>query len=440
MKSVNSPVISKQIELWTLDRLIPYARNARTHSETQIAHIAGSIVEFGFTNPILVDSSGGIIAGHARLLAARKLNLEHVPVIVIDYLTDTQKRAYVIADNKLALNAGWDPELLRLELLALEQESFNRDPIGISDKEFEEEFKDLLAELERETGNTDEDAAPDVPETPVTVAGDLWILGNHRLLCGDATGMDSLMQVLAGEQADLVFTDPPYNVAYSQSRKEQGRSRPIANDNLGREFGKFLYDVCVNLLTVSKGAVYIFMSSSELHTLQKAFIDAGGHWSTFVVWAKDHFTLGRSDYHRQYEIMLYGWRQGGNHYWNGARNQGDVWQVNKPRVNDLHPTMKPVELIEHAIGNSSQSRDVVLDPFGGAGSTLIACEKTGRRARLIEIEPNYVDVSIQRWQEFTGRQATLASDGRTFADIAGERLQAKALTTDVDPKIGESDE
>jgi DNA modification methylase len=440
MKSVNSPVISKQIELWTLDRLIPYASNARTHSETQIAHIAGSIVEFGFTNPILVDSSGGIIAGHARLLAARKLNLEHVPVIVIDYLTDTQKRAYVIADNKLALNAGWDPELLRLELLALEQESFNRDPIGISDKEFEEEFKDLLAELERETGNTDEDAAPDVPETPVTVAGDLWILGNHRLLCGDATGMDSLMQVLAGEQADLVFTDPPYNVAYSQSRKEQGRSRPIANDNLGREFGKFLYDVCVNLLTVSKGAVYIFMSSSELHTLQKAFIDAGGHWSTFVVWAKDHFTLGRSDYHRQYEIMLYGWRQGGNHYWNGARNQGDVWQVNKPRVNDLHPTMKPVELIEHAIGNSSQSRDVVLDPFGGAGSTLIACEKTGRRARLIEIEPNYVDVSIQRWQEFTGRQATLASDGRTFADIAGERLQAKALTTDVDPKIGESDE
>jgi DNA modification methylase len=426
---MNFPVIAKHVELWPVDRLIPYARNARTHSEQQVAQIAGSIVEFGFTNPILVDRHDCIIAGHARVLAARKLRLEQVPVIVLDHLTEIQKRAYIIADNKLALNAGWDEEMLRVELAALEQESFNLDLVGISN----EEFKDLLAELERQTMNTGEDAVPDIPETPVTAPGDLWILGDHRLLCGDATVMESVKKVLSGGQADLVFTDPPYNVAYGQSRKQarRGSPRPIANDNLGRDFEKFLYDACFNLLLVASGAVYICMSSSQLHTLQKAFTDAGGHWSTFVIWAKNTFTLGRSDYQRQYEPILYGWRQGGGHFWCGARDQGDVWPANKPRVNDLHPTMKPVELVERAIRNSSRSGDVVLDPFGGAGSTLIACEKTGRQARLMEIEPRYVDCSVQRWQQFTGKQATLATDGRAFAEIARERLPVKEPLTTV---------
>src|SRR5713101_2031282 len=396
--------MAKEIEYWPLDRLIPYARNARTHSDDQIALIAGSIVEFGFVNPILVDSRDGIVAGHGRLLAARKLHLDRVPVIVLDHLSDIQRRAYIIADNRLALHAGWDNEMLGLELAALEQESFNLELLGISDAEFE----DLVTQLERELGNTDDDVAPDAPEVPVTATGDLWILGEHRILCGNATSMDSVDRILSGEQADLVFTDPPYNVGYRQSVKgrRRGPQRPIANDDLGPGFEKFLYSACINLLAVARGAIYICMSSSELHTLHKAFTGAGGHWSTFVIWYKNTFTLGRSDYQRQYEPILYGWRQGSAHHWCGARDQGDVWCLNKPRINDLHPTMKPVELIERALRNSSQRGNVVLDPFGGAGTTLIACEKTGRQARLVEIEPKYVDVSVLRWQQLTGRQAT----------------------------------
>jgi DNA modification methylase len=412
-----NPFIADQFEYRSADDLIPDARNPRIHSDKQVSQIVASIVEYGFTTPVLIDSAGVIIAGHARVLASRKLGLERVPVIVLGHLTEIQKRAYLIADNKLALNAEWDLELLRQEVAATEAELRKLDVF--SDQEYEE----LLAELDQETGAADEDDVPDVPETPVTVAGDLWILGNHRLLCGDSLVMENLEKVLEGSSADMVFMDLPYNVAYRQSSKQQRRrlSRPIANDNLGEDFGKFLYDACVNVITKTRGAIYICMSSSELHTLHKAFTDAGGHWSTFLIWSKNTFTLGRSDYQRQFEPMLYGWREGIDHFWCGARDQGDVWYVNKPRANDLHPTMKPVELVERAIRNSSRRRGVVLDGYSGASPTVIACEKTGRRARLIEIEPQYVDVSVQRWQNFTGRQARLDGDGRTFAEIARER-------------------
>jgi DNA modification methylase len=231
-------------------------------------------------------------------------------------------------------------------------------------------------------------------------------------------------KVLAGGLADMTFCDPPYNVNYGATMKDKlrGKShRKIANDNLGDGFEKFLYDACVNILTVTKGAVYVCMSSSELHTLQKAFRDAGGHWSTFVIWAKNTFTMGRSDYQRQYEPILYGWKEGSKHYWCGARDQGDIWFVKKPVSNDIHPTMKPVELVERAIQNSSKSRDTVLDPFGGSGTTLIACEKAGRQARLIELEPKYCDVIIRRYQEFAGKSATLEADGRSFDEVAAER-------------------
>jgi DNA modification methylase len=303
-------------------------------------------------------------------------------VIVLSHLTEIQKRAYVIADNKLALNSEWDLELLRQEVAATEAELRKLDVF--SDQEYEE----LLAQLDRETSAADEDDAPDLPVTPVTMDGELWNLGSNCILCGDSTVTGNIERVLAGVPAALVLTDPPYNVAYDQSSKRQRHGhRPITNDNLGKDFEKFLFDTCVNILAVAKGAIYICMSSSELHTLYKAFAEAGGHWSTFCMWSKNTFTLGRSDYQRQYEPLLYGWREGGDHYWSGARDQGDVWYVNKPQINDLHPTTKPVELVERAIRNSSRRRDVVLDPFGGAGSTLIACEKTGRQARLIEIEP-----------------------------------------------------
>ena len=414
-----------QVARWPVERLIPYARNARTHSDEQVTQIAASIAEFGFVNPVLAGADGILIAGHARLLAARKLGMTEVPVIVLDHLTEAQRRALVIADNRLALNAGWDEEMLRVELEALREDDFNLELLGFADDEIEA----LLAEPDEPiAGNTDDDAVPEVPETAVTVPGDVWLLGDHRLLCGDATQMEAMEKVLAGGLADLVWTDPPYNVNYGATMKDKlrGKRRAIKNDNLGDGFGQFLRDACVNMLAVTKGAIYICMSSSELHTLQKAFREAGGHWSTFVIWAKNTFTMGRSDYQRQYEPILYGWKEGTDHYWCGARDQGDVWFVKKPVVNDLHPTMKPVELVERAIRNSSKSRDTVLDPFGGSGSSLIACEKTGRQARVIELEPKYCDVMVRRFQEFSGREATLEVDGRTYSVLAAERLGVAA--------------
>jgi DNA modification methylase len=408
------------IERWPLDRLIPYARNPRTHTEEQVAQIAASIAEFGFVNPVLVGADGVIIAGHARVMAARKLGLGEVPVIVLDHLSEVQRRALVIADNRLAENAGWDEEMLRVELEALREDDFHIDLLGFEDAEIEA----LLAQPETESaGLTEEDAVPETAEAAVTVPGDVWVLGEHRLLCGDATVMTDVEKVLAGGLADMVFSDPPYNVNYGATMKDKlrGKKRKIANDDLGDGFERFLRDACTNILAVTKGAIYICMSSSELHTLYRAFTEAGGHWSTFLIWAKNTFTMGRSDYQRQYEPILYGWKEGTDHYWCGARDQGDVWFVKKPFANDLHPTMKPVELVERAIRNSSKSRDTVLDPFAGSGSTLVACEKTGRQARLIELEPKYCDVIIRRFEEFSGKRAVLESDGRGFDEVALER-------------------
>jgi DNA modification methylase len=405
--------IDLQIEQWPIERLIPYVRNARTHSDEQIAQVAASIVEFGWTNPILVGADGVIFAGHARLLAARKLKMLVVPVIVLGHLSETQRRALVLADNQIALNAGWNDDMLRVELESLKGDAFNLDLVGFTD----EELAVILAEPDgANEGLTDPDAVPETEIDAVTVPGDVWILGEHRLLCGDATVMTDVEKVLDGGLADMVFCDPPYNVNYGAD-KRPGAKRTIANDNLGGDFEQFLRDACVNMLTVAKGAIYVCMSSSEIHTLQRVFREAGGHWSTFVVWAKNTFTLGRSDYQRQYEPILYGWKEGTDHFWCGARDQGDVWFIKKPHTNDLHPTMKPVELVERAIRNSSKGRDTVLDPFGGSGTTLIACERSGRQARLVELEPTYCDVIIRRFQEFSGKAATLESSGRTFDEV-----------------------
>ncbi len=405
MTSSATHSLASKIELWDVEALVPYANNPRTHSKEQIAKVAASIARFGFVNPILVDASANVIAGHGRLQAAKQLGLMQVPVIILDHLSEDEKRAYVIADNQLALEAGWDDELLKTELGALADLDFDLSVIGFSDKELAE----LLDGLDGTEGNTDDDAVPEAPAEPKTKTGDVYVLGSHRLLCGDSTVLANVEKVLDGALADMVFTDPPYNVDYGNTAKDKlrGNDRRIMNDNLGEGFEAFLYDACVNMIAVCKGAIYVCMSSSELHTLQKAFVAAGGKWSTFVIWAKNTFTLGRSDYQRQYEPILYGWKQGTDHFWCGARDQGDVWFVNKPTKNDLHPTMKPVELVERAIRNSSKSRDIVLDCFGGSGSTMIACEKTGRQARLIELDPKYCDVIVQRWEEFTGKKAEL---------------------------------
>lgn len=398
-----------KIEIRPIEALIPYARNPRVHNEAQIAQIAASMVEFGWTQPILVDGSNGIIAGHGRLQAARQLGLSKVPVIELAHLSETQKRAYVIADNQLTINAVWDDELLRIELEALREDEFSMALTGFDEAELEE----LLSGEEITIGGqTDDDAVPDVQVQTISSFGDIWILGLHRVLCGDSTAAESYPALLQGRQADMIFTDPPYNVAYT------GAAGSIQNDDLGDGFHDFLLAALTPMLASCRGGVYIAMSSSEFDALQGAFREAGGHWSTFIIWAKDRFTLGRSDYQRQYEPILYGWREGTSRHWCGARDQGDVWQIKKPLKNDLHPTMKPVELVERAIRNSSKPGDIVLDTFGGSGTTLIAAEKAGRVARLVELDPKFVDVIVRRWQEFSGKKAVRESDGLFFDELS----------------------
>ncbi|MBT7443373.1 MAG: site-specific DNA-methyltransferase [Methylococcales bacterium] len=401
------------VEQWSVDKLIPYTNNARTHSDEQVSQIADSIREFGFVNPVLVNGSNVIIAGHGRLLAAKKLGMTEVPVIVLGHLTEAQVKALTLADNKLAENAGWDEELLRIELKALQDMDFDLDLVGFDSTELDQ----LL--LGDDEGLTDDDVIPEVDGEPVSKLGDLWLLGKHRVLCGSATTIDDVETLMGDQLADMCWSDPPYNVDYGNTvrNKIRGNNNKIMNDNLGEDFAQFLYDACLNILLKTKGAIYLTMSSSEIHTLQKAFAEAGGKWSTFIIWAKNHFTMGRSDYQRQYEPMLYGWKDGSDHYWCGDRSQSDVWFINKPVRNDLHPTMKPVELIERAIKNSSKTQDIVFDPFGGSGSTMIACEKTNRQARLIELDPKFVDVIVKRWQEYTGEKAALSANGKLFDEL-----------------------
>ena len=418
MPELRSPIADIKIELRSVDVLIPYIRNAKQHSDAQVAQIAASIREFGWGAPILVDGQNNVIAGHGRLLAARKLGITEVPVVPMAHLTDIQRRALILADNKIGENASWDDELLGLELAELKDGGFDLGITGFSPDEWDA----LIAGDTSNDGLTDEDQVPEVADNPISRTGDVWLLGEHKVLCGDATKAEDYKLLLGEELVDMCFTDPPYNVNYANTAKDKmrGKNRPILNDNMGDGFGAFLQAACQNILSVTKGAVYIAMSSSELDTLQSAFRSAGGKWSTFVIWAKNTFTMGRSDYQRQYEPILYGWKDGADHYWCGARDQGDVWQIKKPHKNDLHPTMKPVELVERALRNSSKSRDIVLDPFGGSGSTLIACEKSGRSARLIELDPKYVDVIVRRWQEFSGKKATRHRDGASWDDAALE--------------------
>jgi DNA modification methylase len=416
---MTSSWLADKIERWPTAKLLPYARNARTHSDEQVAQIAASIAEFGFTNPILAGADGVIVAGHGRLAAAQKLGLETVPVVVLDHLTPMQRRALVIADNRIAENAGWDDDVLRTELAALQDEDFDLALTGFD--------ADALAELLADengagSGETDDDAVPEVTETPVSRPGDIWVMGHHRLLCGDATLAESYQKLLGDGPVDMVFTDPPYNVNYANSAKDKmrGKDRAILNDNLGDGFYDFILAALTPMLSRCQGAVYVAMSSSELDVLQAAFRAAGGHWSTFIIWAKNTFTMGRADYQRQYEPILYGWPDGSQRHWCGDRDQGDVWQIKKPQKNDLHPTMKPVELVERAIRNSSRPGQLVLDPFGGSGTTLIAAEKAQRHAALIELDPQYADVIVRRWQEWTGKQATRESDGTAFDSLTGD--------------------
>ena len=414
--------MAQRIEHWALERLIPYARNPRTHSDAQVAQIAASIAEFGFNNPILVDTKAGIIAGHGRLLAARKLQLKEVPVIILDHLSETQKRAYILADNQLALNAGWDAELLRVKLAALQEEDFNLGLIGFED----EELARLLAAQDAAEGLTDEDAVPDLPETPVSVAGDVWILGNHSLLVGDSTDGAAIAKLMAGESADLIFTDPPYNVDYQGYTEDR---LTIKGDRMtDAEFKQFLEAAFRSCRTVVKpgASLYVCHSSSWQREFQNALESAGFEVRCQIIWAKNTFAWGFGRYKFQHEPLFYAHVAGQKDPWYGNKSQSTLWEEKKPAANRIHPTAKPVELIERALLNSSKAGDVVADLFGGSGSTLIACERRNREARLMEIDPKYADCIIRRWQEYIGKQAVLHEDRRTFEEVSRERLQEAA--------------
>jgi DNA modification methylase len=389
--------------------LIPYIANSRTHSDAQVAQIAASIKEFGWTNPILVSGDDSIIAGHGRLMAARKLGMEEVPVIVLDHLSKSQQRALVIADNQLALNAGWNMDMLKAEIEDLQLDDFDLNILGFDDK-----FLDGLLEPEPTAGLTDEDAVPEVPETPKTVLGDVWVLGNHRLMCGDSTSIDALQKLTEGSLVDMWLTDPPYNVAYEGGTKEK---LTIQNDSMGdNDFRQFLRDAYVAADAVMKaGAVfYIWHADSEGYNFRGAAKDAGWQVRQCLVWKKSSLVMGRQDYHWQHEPCLYGWKEGAAHLWATDRKQTTILEFNKPSRNGEHPTMKPVELFEYQMLNNTKGADLVLDSFGGSGTTIIAAEKHGRYGRLMELDPKYCDVIIKRWQDFTGKQAVHAETGETF--------------------------
>jgi DNA modification methylase len=413
--------MAMHIEHWPINRLIPYARNPRTHCDAQVAQIAASIREFGFNNPILVDTQSGIIAGHGRLLAARKLQLEQVPVIVLDHLSEAQKRAYILVDNKLAENAGWDEELLRCELAALEEEDFNLDLIGFD----HEELACLLAEQEDPRGLADVDAIPEVPESPVCLRGDLWLLGEHKLLVGDATLREDVDQLMAGDRADLIFTDPPYNVAYEGYTDD--RLTMQGDCMTPEEFQKFLSIACHHYRQIMKcgASLYICHASSWQREFQNALEEAGFEIRCQIIWAKNTFAWGFGRYKFQHEPIFYAHVAGQKDAWYGDKSQSTLWQANKPAANRIHPTAKPVELMERALINSSKRGDLVVDLFGGSGSTLIACERRNRKARLMELDPRYADCIVRRWQEYTGKPA-VRGDGRRFDEVAQERSQEAA--------------
>jgi len=389
--------------------LIPYVKNSRTHSDEQVAQIAASIKEFGWTNPILVDGSNGIIAGHGRLMAARKLGYTEVPTIELADLTETQKKAYIIADNRLALNAGWDNEMLTIELNDLLADGFALEILGFDPKEL-----DALLEPEMVEGLTDEDAIPDVPEEPKTKLGDIYQLGKHRLMCGDSTSIDAVDKLMP-ETANMIFTDPPYLMDFTGgihadgSKSFNSKHGGIKNDKMSEKDGNDFLDA-INSVITSKvdGAFYITFYRLGINKYFASMDRTGLKCRSLVIWDKGNHTLSNSDYMSMYEPMFYGWVN--NHKFYGGKNGMDIWRIKRTAKNDLHPTMKPVELVEKAVLDGSAINGIVLGLFGGSGSTMIACEKQNRHARLMELDPKYCDVIVRRWEDFTGKKAVLLTE------------------------------
>ena len=405
-----------EMQLVSIDKLIPYINNARTHSPEQIKKLRASLREFGFINPVIIDKDFNVIAGHGRLLAAKEEGIKEVPCVFVDYLTEAQKKAYIIADNRMAMDAGWDEELLRVEIEALQAEAFDLSLTGFDDTEIADLFGD-----DTDVQEDDFDVDEELEKPTFSKSGDVWTLGRHRLVCGDSTKAETFETLMQGRKANLVVTDPPYNVNY------EGTAGKIKNDNLADEkFYQFLFDAFSNIEKVmaDDASIYVFHADTEGLNFRKAFSDAGFYLSGCCIWKKPSLVLGRSPYQWQHEPCLYGWKKNGKHQWYSDRKQTTIWEFEKTKKNTDHPTMKPIPLLAYPIQNSSMSNTLVLDPFGGSGSTLIACEQLNRTCYMCELDPKYASVILRRYVEDTGdaENVTVERAGKkyTYADLVKE--------------------
>ena len=402
-----------EMQLVDINKLIPYVNNARTHNAQQINKLRSSLREFGFINPVIIDRDFNVIAGHGRIMAAKEEGINEVPCVFVDYLTEAQKKAYILAANRMAMDAGWDEELLKVEIEALQAEDFDLSLTGFDESELAGFF-----DTADDAKDDDFDVDAELEKPPVTKSGDLWLLGNHRLLCGDSTKEENYTLLMNGKKANLVVTDPPYNVNY------QGTAGKIKNDNLENDkFYQFLFDAftCMEKAMANDASIYVFHADTEGLNFRKAFADAGFYLSGTCIWKKQSLVLGRSPYQWQHEPCLFGWKKNGKHRWYSDRKQTTIWEFDKPKKNGDHPTMKPVPLIAYPIKNSSMSNCIVLDPFGGSGSTLIACEQTNRICHTIELDEKYCDVIVKRYieQAGTAENVSVVRDGKTtrFDDL-----------------------
>jgi len=411
---------TSDMKLVPIQELVPYINNARTHSAAQITKLRSSLREFGFVNPIIVDRDYSVIAGHGRLIAAKEEGFSEVPCVFVDYLTEAQKKAYIIADNRYAEDAGWDEELLRLEIESLQGMEFNVELLGFDPAELNK-----LLTNDDDIQEDDFDVEAELQKPALTKPGDVWILGKHRLVCGDSTKPETYKVLMDGKKANLVVTDPPYNVNY------EGSAGKIKNDNMGNEaFYTFLFDAFKSMEEVmaQDASIYVFHADTEGLNFRKAFLDAGFYLSGTCIWKKQSLVLGRSPYQWQHEPVLFGWKKKGKHMWYSDRKQSTIWEYDKPKKNGEHPTMKPVALIANPITNSSMTGCIVLDPFGGSGSTLIACEQTDRICHIIELDEKFCDVIVKRYIEQIGsdEQVFLLRDGskKAFGEL-GENIETQ---------------
>lgn len=401
---------TNEMQLVSISKLIPYQNNARTHSPAQIQKLRSSLREFGFVNPVIIDRDYNVIAGHGRIAAAREEGIAEVPCVFVDHLTEAQKKAYILADNRMALDAGWDEELLRVEMEALTEMGYDLGLTGFDEKE----LADLFPTEEAKEDDFDVDA--ELQKPTFSKVGDVWTLGRHTLVCGDSTDPAVYAALMGSVKANLIITDPPYNVNY------EGSAGKIKNDNMADEkFYEFLLAAFKNMESVmaADASIYVFHADTEGLNFRRAFADAGFYLSGCCIWKKQSLVLGRSPYQWQHEPVLYGWKKNGKHQWYTGRKETTIWEFDKPKKNGDHPTMKPIPLLAYPIGNSSMANSVVLDPFGGSGSTLIACEQTDRICKTIELDEKFCDVIVNRYIEQVGGSdgVSVLRDGKTYTYV-----------------------